>query len=102
MGVSIVEHAVNILKLRADASEAVANTQAAVRQMAQNHEEHKKAIELLGRAAEQYQANLDTTLRGHVVDEVTRLRQRIEEVAAGGGSSTATRPFARADRYSRW
>ena len=45
--------AVSILKLRADAAEAVSQTQVAVQQVADNHVEHQRAIELLGQAAKE-------------------------------------------------
>ena len=56
--------AVSIMKLRADAAEAVSQTQVAVQQVADNHVEHQRAIELLGQAAKEQHTQLDATLRG--------------------------------------
>ena len=78
------------MKLRADAAEAVSQTQVAVQQVADNHVEHQRAIELLGQAAKEQHTQLDATLRGHVVEEVTRLNLRIDSLTASASVAGTT------------
>ena len=55
--------AVSIMKLRADAAEAVSQTQVAVQQAADHHAEHQRAIELFGQTAAEQHTQLDAMLR---------------------------------------
>ena len=85
--------AISIIKLRPDTAEAVTQTQSAVERVAEHHTEHKRAIEMLGKVAEDQHKNLDTSLRGHVVEEVTRMNARIDALTQAAGTSGTVAGF---------
>ena len=82
--------AVSIMKLRTDAAEAVSQTQEGLAQISENATKHNQAIEILKQAAESQHAQLDTSLRGHVVEEVTRINGRIDALGAAAATAGTT------------
>ena len=77
------------MKLRADIGEAMTQTQSVATRIAEYHDEHRQAIEVLGQVAEEQAKQLDTTLRGHVVEEVTRMNARIDALTQTASTSGA-------------
>ena len=85
----LYRQALCLIKLRSDAPEATAMTQTGTAQIAQVEPAHHNAIGNLAAAAEKQHASLDTSLRGHVVEEIKKVAIRIDGLANATKTSGA-------------